>query len=259
MVLTKQVFSIIIIKSIPVDVNNEEIWKELTESNPNLVFDREDMFRLRSRTYERCGNFSIFNRSQSKSEVVLHIFIRFYVEIQNEYIAIVGETWLRQDECFFLKNFDIVKTGKIDRRRSGVAIMVTNNIKYKLVGNLYNADDKVEVYICAINITLQYKPITLISLYKPPNTLISYTEWKQLFSQFSTKFLVGGDFNLHHFYWDDTIYAESRKLAEVVEDLSLQCLNNSSPTRFATLYSQSAIDITFSNCTAAFTAHWEVI
>lgn len=45
------VFRKIIIKGIPVDVSSEEIWKELTDSNPTIVFDKEDIFRLRSRVY----------------------------------------------------------------------------------------------------------------------------------------------------------------------------------------------------------------
>lgn len=74
-------------------------------------------------------------------------------------------------------------------------------------------------------------------------------------------FLVGGDFNAHHYQWGGSYTcSEGRKLAEVVENLDLQCLNNGSPTRFATHYSQSlAIDITLSNCNATLTAHWEVI
>lgn len=33
------------------DVDNAEIWTELKESNPNLTFDKEDIYRLRSRTF----------------------------------------------------------------------------------------------------------------------------------------------------------------------------------------------------------------
>lgn len=40
-----------VIKGITTDVTNEEIWMELKESNPTLVFDTEDIFRLKTRSF----------------------------------------------------------------------------------------------------------------------------------------------------------------------------------------------------------------
>lgn len=45
------IFHKVVVKCILVDVPVDEKWKELSESNPNLVFDKEDIFRLRSRSY----------------------------------------------------------------------------------------------------------------------------------------------------------------------------------------------------------------
>lgn len=41
----------VVIKGISIDVSEEEIWKELKESNPKLIFDREDIFRLKIRKF----------------------------------------------------------------------------------------------------------------------------------------------------------------------------------------------------------------
>ncbi|XP_067215378.1 uncharacterized protein [Linepithema humile] len=40
----------VVIKGIPTDIPNDEIWTELKTSNPQLSFDKEDIYRLKSRS-----------------------------------------------------------------------------------------------------------------------------------------------------------------------------------------------------------------
>lgn len=112
-----------------------------------------------------------------------------------------------------------------------------------------------------MEINLNSKALTIISLYKPPNIEISQAKWRCFFLQFPDNFVVGGDFNSHHLLWGDSNPCpEGRKLADVIIELCLYCLNNGSSTRFATSYSrESAIDLTISNSVASLTAHWEVM
>lgn len=49
------VFRKIVIKGIPTDISDAELWEELKESNPTLVFDREGIYRLKTRTYQDGG------------------------------------------------------------------------------------------------------------------------------------------------------------------------------------------------------------
>lgn len=46
------IFRKIVIRGIPIEIPNEEIWGELKESNSNLVFDKDDIFKLRTRIYK---------------------------------------------------------------------------------------------------------------------------------------------------------------------------------------------------------------
>lgn len=46
------VYRKIVIKGIPTDITEGEIWEELKESNPNMVFDKEGIYRLKTRTYQ---------------------------------------------------------------------------------------------------------------------------------------------------------------------------------------------------------------
>lgn len=86
-------------------------------------------------------------------------------------ILLISETWLKNDDKFLLRNFDTVKKGRADRHEGDVALFIKNGIGYKVVENIYSAEGKLEV--CAVEINLNYKPFIIISLYKPPNVVIS--------------------------------------------------------------------------------------
>lgn len=45
------VFRKVVIKGVPLDVTNEELWNELKESNANLTFDKDDIYRLKARSF----------------------------------------------------------------------------------------------------------------------------------------------------------------------------------------------------------------
>lgn len=45
------VYRKVVIRGIATDVPNKEIWEELKVSNPNLIFDKNDIFRLKTRSY----------------------------------------------------------------------------------------------------------------------------------------------------------------------------------------------------------------
>lgn len=53
-------------------------------------------------------------------------------------IILLSETWLGVDDRFLLRGFDVVHLGRTDRRGGGVAVIVRNGIKYKIIDNLYN-------------------------------------------------------------------------------------------------------------------------
>lgn len=40
-----------VIRGVPVDVSEEELWMELKTSNPNLCFERDDIYRMKRRAY----------------------------------------------------------------------------------------------------------------------------------------------------------------------------------------------------------------
>lgn len=57
-------------------------------------------------------------------------------------VIMLSETWLSPNDRFILKNFDIVRCDRRDRRGDGTAILIRNGIKYKSVETRYTASDK---------------------------------------------------------------------------------------------------------------------
>lgn len=131
------------------------------------------------------------------------------------------------------------------------------NIKYRSIKVKYTAGKKLEA--CGININLNQKPITIISIYKLPDITLSTTQWEKFFNQFPEEFMIGGDFNAHHSS-DPRNDSAGITLVDALDNLNLHCINNGSMTRFGSgLTHDSAIDLTISNCTSLLTARWEVI
>lgn len=95
-------------------------------------------------------------------------------------IATISETWLRPNEEFYLRGFDIVRKDRNDGR-GDVAILVKNTIKYKKLSNLFDCNSKIE--ICGIEILLNKKLFKIISCYRSPtNVNIFYEEWSRFFN-----------------------------------------------------------------------------
>ncbi|EZA55672.1 RNA-directed DNA polymerase from mobile element jockey [Ooceraea biroi] len=172
---------------------------------------------------------------------------------------LLSELWLNNDEQFILKNFNTVKKCRLDRRRGRVAVLVRADLHYQIYDVIYTANNKIEA--CGVTITWKSKPLILVSVYKTPNVFVSYGEWVRFFSQFPNEFVVGGDFNAHHPFWEDAeVCAEGRGLFDAMVEGDLHCLNAGSPTRFATPHSRATeVDITLSNSASFLAAHWETV
>lgn len=174
-------------------------------------------------------------------------------------IILISETWLKGIDRFIIINFDTIKVSRANRRGGGVAVFVWSGIKYVTINNFYSANNRIEV--CGVNIKYCNRKLTLVSVYRPPDIIITQNEWSQFFSQFDDDVLIGGDFNAHHPLWSGKFCCpEGRKIFDTIVVLDFFCLNKGAATRFATSFSQkSAIDISFTNSANVLSAHWEVL
>nr|XP_029732734.1 uncharacterized protein LOC115268731 [Aedes albopictus] len=129
-------------------------------------------------------------------------------------------------------------------------------------------DNLLPVEVVGIKITKGFDPISLISVYVPPNSEIcrdAIAKIRELFDQISNlegEILVGGDFNGHHSTWDPSSphCPKGNVISAALQDSNLILLNDGSATCMTTSsYSSSAVDISLATAGLAVKTSWEVV
>lgn len=170
-------------------------------------------------------------------------------------IIVVSELWLKPDENFVLKGFNLIKKCRIDGH-GGVGIFIRQGIFYTEVDIIQSFNKDLEV--CAI--TLSSLNISIVSLYRPSDIAVNYNDWINLIQQFDTNSIFCGDFNAHHGMWgpipDDR---HGKILADAIDYLELVVLNDGTPTRVNPMGNHSAVDISFTSHVLVDRLAWEVL
>lgn len=118
-------------------------------------------------------------------------------------VIILAETWLKPQEPKYLQGFDVVSKEREGRTGGGVLIFIKNNVKYKINDQVYFCDN---LEICAIEVYLNKDKLLIVSVYRPPNLRIDEEQWNRFLTQFrGVKTLIAGDFNAHHYMWEDNV------------------------------------------------------
>nr|CAH7749293.1 unnamed protein product [Callosobruchus chinensis] len=142
-------------------------------------------------------------------------------------IALVSETWLKPTQTFKYKNFNII------RKDRGVAILLSSRIQYDIISLTDNFNQGIEV--CAIDITIADKKISVLSLYKPPNVKATVQDYSNIFSQLRYDCIIGGDFNANHEIWGSSMSSsDGNILVEALDSFhDLIIANDGSATRMS--------------------------
>lgn len=183
-----------------------------------------------------------------------------YLERKNTHIALLSELWIKLDEIFIVKNYELIDQRRIDGY-GGAGILIKNNIAYT---SIVFPEFKV---INAVGITTKnlHTNINVISVYVPSKKrMINEAEVRQDIINLMAivkkldHCLVGGDFNAFHCHWGSH-YHDVRGLL-LVEELSEFCLlNDGSPTRVAGVNSRSnPLDLTWITRDLYDVISWEV-
>lgn len=173
-------------------------------------------------------------------------------------VIILSETWLNMNDKFYIKGFDVVRKDRLNNVGGGVAILVSNSLKYKRISNLLTCKDSIEA--CAIKIFLADSLLTVVSCYRPPNNSVNEASWMRFLNQFDGKFIIAGDFNAHHPLWGDrTRCDEGKKLFNAIERSEVELLNQGQNTYYSRQYgTESAIDLAFIDSASLASYNWSV-
>lgn len=117
-------------------------------------------------------------------------------------IALLSETWLKTQEPFNIKGYDIIRCDRQDGY-GGSCILIKNGIKYSNIDCSRYFNQKLQIY--AAKILVYDKYITFVSIYASPNHNINMITWSYIFTEITEPYIIGGDFNAHHICWGSEI------------------------------------------------------
>lgn len=183
--------------------------------------------------------------------------LEFLLESNNTDIALLSETWFKPGQYVKFSSFNTLRADRADGH-GGVAILIKNNIKYKET----NMPVFANISYKSVEILVDNRTkITLVSLYIKPQTKITVDAWRNFFSTISKPFIIGGDFNAHHFAWGCSyVDTYGNNLLEALDANNLVYLNDGTATLLRNLNQQpSAIDLTLCSADMQHLLDWSTM
>lgn len=113
-------------------------------------------------------------------------------------VIILCETWLKPETCYRLSGFSVYRCDR-EYGYGGVALLVKNCLIHKKI-DLDHSGINYECVGIEVQLAEKFK-INFLSLYAPPNTIITYNHWRAALNQLSGNVFLAGDFNGHSFSW----------------------------------------------------------
>lgn len=176
-------------------------------------------------------------------------------------VILIRETWLKETDRVYLKDFDVIRKDRVEHNGGGTAIFIRKDIEYEIIEHVHDCAGKVE--ICAILVELENEDLLLMSCYKPPGKRISKVEWLRFFEAIKrhNRFIITGDFNAHHTWWgSDHVCAEGEGMNEAMEKMEMVLLNDGTPTFISHAYgTESCSDLTITDDSSVLLCEWKVL
>nr|CAH7716653.1 unnamed protein product [Callosobruchus chinensis] len=171
-------------------------------------------------------------------------------------IALLSETWFNPDRNYKFNGYKVVRQDRQDGT-TGVAIVIKNNIRFQEI-NLHNIPDYIQA--CAVQIIDSSPPLTVSSIYCPPNARTCTQDYLSLTENFNGSIIIGGDFNAHHEISGSYKINSSRSnIVNVLNQTDLVILNDGSPTKISRTQTKPAIDLTLVSPDIVNKTTWKVL
>lgn len=180
-----------------------------------------------------------------------------YLQKEKVHICILSETWLNDDKHINVTGYSVFRNDRTDGY-GGLAILVHQSIgcSLKTCPSIYNNIDTICVEILNSS-KLQH----IIGVYSPSNIHAGTEDYDELFSHFSEKTLILGDFNAHHTAWSYATDTRGRLLSDVSFKHNYVFLNNGDFTRCVKVNDRiicTSPDISFCSADLALDFDWNV-
>lgn len=174
------------------------------------------------------------------------------------HIAIITETWLNSDININISNYNWYRKDRCDSY-GGVGILAHKSIKVEVCPfNLTNTGIEA-IAISTLNCNFISK---IVCIYCPSSICTTQSDWDELFSHFSTKTLIAGDFNGHHKNWSYKNDNRGFKIMDSSLEHGFIYMNDGSVTRTEyvdNFLQKSSPDITFASSDIIINFDWTVL
>jgi ribonuclease HI len=171
------------------------------------------------------------------------------------HIAIVSETWLDSETCMTLNSFNIFRKDRFDGY-GGVVIMTHRSIQCRACPIVLNNAGIEIVCVQVLNCkNIEY----ILSVYCPSSVQTSASDWDEVFSKYTSKTIIAGDFNGHHANWSYKTDTRGGLIFDSAIYHGFSSLNNGEPTRLSLVNNvlrESSPDITFATSEIATLLDW---
>ena len=154
------------------------------------------------------------------------------------------ETNLKPNTNISFKNYSIINCfGPANNERAcwGVSILVKDGTPHQQITL------NTTLQAVAVNINC-HRPMTICSVYLPPNRSVDVVELRQLVKQLPKPFMLLGDFNGHHTMWGCRDINPRGRIIEAFLSEENLCIFNDDTTTYLHPASGSATDIDLSLC-----------
>lgn len=117
----------------------------------------------------------------------------------NPAVISLQETHLKSDQQFYLPKYNILSyTSPVLHASGGATLAIKSNIGYTQI--------HFETDLQAVTATIYLStPITICSIYLPPNNPVTHEQINTLISSLPRPFIINGDFNAHSSIWGSSI------------------------------------------------------
>lgn len=172
-------------------------------------------------------------------------------------ICVISETWLSTDISLKIRDYNIFRNDRSDSY-GGVAIIVHKTIKAQAC-SFDMQNEGIEILHVKVRNCKYLEHV--VGVYCPSSVRTSQIEWERIFSKFSAKTVVAGDFNGHHTNWSYKNDNRGSQLFEASLEHNFVVLNTGEFTRVKLVggsIQESAPDITFVTSDIAIYFTWKV-
>ena len=139
-----------------------------------------------------------------------------------------------------------------DHASGGVALVIKKSYPQRWI------DLNTNLQAVAVRVTIN-KPVTLCSLYLPPDERPTYQELTSLVEQLPAPYILLGDFNAHSTVWGSHHTSGKGRMIERLLDKKSLCLfNNGTPTFLCRSGRRSALDLTICHPAVFAEYDWRV-